>query len=54
MIIVTAKAPFQATLHITGYCCIPSKFPSERCGTHSYSLSEIQNIILVVASKPTK
>lgn len=48
------KLPFQALLHITGYSCIHSKFPSERRDTHRYSSSEIQNATLAVVSEPAK
>lgn len=46
--------PFWSLLHIAGYCCVPSKFPSERWASHSCSSLEIQTVILAVVSKPTK
>lgn len=53
-LLLQPKLPFRAPLHVFDYGCIPSKFPSERWGTHSCSSSEIQNVTVAVVSKPTK
>lgn len=51
---VQTKLRFQLPLYIAVYCCILSKSPTERWGSHSCSSSEIQNVVLAVESSPAK
>lgn len=53
-LVLQTRLPFQFPLYTAVYCCIPSKSPSERWGSHSCSSSETQNVILAIESSPTK
>lgn len=48
------RLPFQFPLYVAVFCCIPSKSPAERWGSHSCSSSEIQNVIPAVGPSPAK